>query len=311
MPAVVGADPLDKGADMFEKGDVVQAAHYFEKALRQDPDDPALNFYLGRCLLVLHQPQQALHGLEKAAALAPQEADYHFWLGVGYWANLDLDKEIGSYLKALQCDPRHVQARVYLGHAYLDRKQWKAALEQYDAALTVNPDMGEALYNRGLALHRMGQREDEKTAWKTYLDRYREGVWAYRAAAHLNQLGDFSYRAFLLGRRRVVLPAVTFEPGGDDVGAGSAAVVQRTGSILSHDRRLTLHVIVYAADHADLAEARARRLKKSILAKYPGIAAQRVRTSWFGVAERVVAGDRTWELTQSVQLLAAEAMPQP
>ncbi len=119
MPAASAADPLNQGADMFEKDEVAQAAHYFEKALQQDPDDPVLNFYLGRCLLVLHQPQQALHGLEKAAALAPQEADYHFWLGVGYWANLDFDKEIGSYLKALQCDPRHVQARVYLGHAYL------------------------------------------------------------------------------------------------------------------------------------------------------------------------------------------------
>jgi tetratricopeptide (TPR) repeat protein len=310
-PVAAGADPLDKGADMFEKGDVVQAAHYFEKALRQDPDDPALNFYLGRCLLVLHQPQQALHGLEKAAALAPRQADYHFWLGVGYWANLDFDKEIDSYLKALQCDPRHVQARVYLGHAYLDRKQWQAALKQYDAALAVHPDLGEALYNRGLALQRMGRREDEKTAWKRYLDRYRGGIWAYRAAAHLNRLGDFSYRTYLLGRRRVVLPAVTFKSGGDGLGAGSAAVVERAGNILLQDRGLTLHIIVYAAHHADLAEARARRLKKNILARYPGIAADRVRTSWFDIAERVVAGDRTYELAQSVQLLAAGAMPQP
>ncbi len=65
------------------------------------------------------------------------------------------------------------------------------------------------------------------------------------------------------------------------------------------------------ADHADLAEARARRLKKSILVKHPGIAADRVLTSWFGVAERVAAGDRTYELAQSVQLLAIGAMARP
>jgi len=311
MPAAAAADPLDKGADMFEKGEVAQAAHYFEKALQQDPGDPALNFYLGRCLLVLHQPRQALHGLEKAAALEPQQADYHFWLGVGYWANLDFDKEISSYLKALKCDPRHVQARVYLGHAYLDRKQWEAALAQYDAALAVHPDLGEALYNRGLALHRMDRREAERAAWKQYLDRYRGGIWAYRAVAHLNQLGDFSYRAYLLGRRRVILPAVTFKPGGDGLGAGSAGVVDRIGGILTQDRRLALHVIVYVADHADLAEARARRLKRHILARYPAIAADRLRTSWFDVAERVVAGNRTFDLAQSVQLIAAGEMTHP
>ena len=82
---------------------------------------------------------------------------------------------------------------------------YQAALAEYNRVLALAPDEGTALYNRALAYQLLDQKNKEADAWKEYLRSHRTGIWAYRAAEHLNELGDFTYRSYQIGFRRVIL----------------------------------------------------------------------------------------------------------
>ncbi len=43
------------------------------------------------------------------------------------------------------------------------------------------------------------------TAWKTYLQFYKNGKNSFRAVERLNNLNDFTYRTYQLGGRKIIL----------------------------------------------------------------------------------------------------------
>ena len=258
---------------------------------------------MGRGLLALNQADKALGYLKKTTQLVPNNPDYRFWLGVGYWANMEFEKERQSYLTALKLDPDHVTANLYLGHNYMDRNQWKEALSQYDRVLAINPVVPDALYNRALVLRQLSKKADEKMAWKSYLSYYRFGKWALRAVDHLNGYGDFSYRKYLLGSRRVVVPAIHFEPIDSTLKKESAPALELIGDILIKNKGLSLHLIAYVKNNPKIAKARAKVIKKYILETFPQIDPSRITVSWFGVPEKIASENRTFALDESINII--------
>ncbi|MEJ2285106.1 MAG: tetratricopeptide repeat protein, partial [Desulfobacterales bacterium] len=121
----------------------------FDKKLKQDAFDAPANFYMARYLLALDRPKEALPYIKEAVALDFKNADYHFWSGVCFHELKRPKDERKSYLMAIKYDPAHVQARLYLGHNYLDQKLWNKALKEYDRVLDLQRDQPQALYNRG------------------------------------------------------------------------------------------------------------------------------------------------------------------
>jgi len=301
MPCLALAN--SDGIKLFEQEKYGQAAHFFSEELKKQPDNPVTNFYLGRSLLALNQAGEAINYLKKAAELNPNNPDCLFWLGVGYWANMEFEKERQSYIDALKLNPDHIQANLYLGHSYMDRNQWKRALIQYNRVLAINPIVPEALYNRALVFRRLGKIVDETNAWKSYLNRYRSGKWALQAVDYLNGYGDFSYRKYLLGSRRIVVPAINFESEDSLLKTESLPALESIGDVLTKKRVLSLHVITYAKDNPHLAESRAKVIKKYILETFPAIGSSRLTLSWFGVPEKIDSANRTYILNESVNII--------
>jgi tetratricopeptide (TPR) repeat protein len=185
----------------------------------------------------------------------------------------------------------------------MDRNQWKAALKQYNRVLAINPAIPDALYNRALVFRQLGKSVDETNAWKSYLNRYRSGKWALQAAEHLNGYGDFSYRKYLLGSRRIVVSAINFEPADSIVKTESLQAIESIGDVLTKTRALSLHLIAYVKDNPNLAKSRAKAIKKYILETFPEIEPSRLTVSWFGVPERIDSGNKTYALNESVNII--------
>lgn len=292
-----------EGITLFKQENYRQAIRIFVEELKKQSDNPVINFYMGRSLLAQNQADKAIGYIEKTVQLTPKNPDYHFWLGVAYWANMEFEKERQSYLKALKLDPGHLQANLYLGHNYMDRNQWNEALNQYDRVLAIDSAVPDALYNRALVLRKMGKSADEKTAWKIYLDHYRLGKLAIHATELLNDYGDFSYRIYLLGTRRIVVSAINFEPAGSALKAYSLHELKRIGDVLKKNSTLSLHVVTYVKDKQTLAKSRAKAIKKSILETFSGIEPSRLTASWFGVPEKISSGNKTYVLNESVNFI--------
>lgn len=71
-----------------------------------------------------------------------------------------------------------------LGRASL----YPAALAAADAALRMDPNLAEALFNRALILERMGLAQEARKAWQRYLEVDASSRWAGEARAHLAEL---------------------------------------------------------------------------------------------------------------------------
>ncbi|WP_319583616.1 tetratricopeptide repeat protein [uncultured Pseudodesulfovibrio sp.] len=271
--------------------------------LKENPDDAASTYYVGRYYLALNKPKQGLPYLQKAVSLDPENADYVFWTGVAYWAMMDFDREKAAYEKAISLDPNHISAHLYLGHGYADRGEWAQALKQYDVVLKLDPYNPEALYNRARTLRGLDKTSDEIAAWKRFLEYYPDGSMAMTATEQLNLHGDFTYRNHIIGKRNVTLRSLAFKPGTSVLDADGRASLEVLSAMMQVNRELTVNIVVYVKGNASLAKARVNAVRDYMLNSNPDIERSRLPLSWFGTAENVQVGDRTFALDQSVSFI--------
>ena len=291
------------GKHYLEKEQYAEGIRVFQEILRKDPSNAAASYYMGRFYLAQEKPEQAMPYLQRATELAPRQADYHFWQGVAYWAVMEFQNERLSYRQALALDKNHIPALLYLAHNLLDEGAWKKALAQYDTVLQKDPHNPEALYNRGLALQQLDKPAEEIDAWKGYLTHYPDGRWALRATDHLNGLGDFSYRNFAIGYRRVTLARITFSPGSAKLPSTGRPSVQVLGSILSINEKIQLEILGYKKNDPALATARAKAVRDHLLQNFPTIDPSRLKYLGQGDAEKVEIENRTYRLDESISFV--------
>ena len=295
-----------KGERLLKNEQYQEGIATFKSIVREEPKNAEAQYYLGRFYLALERPEQALPHLKQAVRGDPAKADYHFWLGVAYWAIRDFALERKSYLQALAKDPKHLPARLYLAHNFLDSGEWQKALDNYDLLLQRQPYNPEALYNRGLALMELHRPHEEAMAWKRYLQCYPEGRWALRAVDHLNQLGQFSYRNFTIGYRRVTLEHITFPPGSAKLLPQGKPSLQVLGTILSINDKIYLEVVCYKNGDPALAAARAKAVRDYLLQEFPQIKPSRLGARGIGFKERIKAGSKVYLLDDSTTFITTK-----
>jgi len=295
-----------KGEQLLKNEQYEDGVVTFESIVTKEPKNPEAQYYLGRFYLALERPEEALPYLKRAVQTDPAKADYHFWLGVAYWAIRDFDLERESYLQALAKDTKHVPARLYLAHNFLDSGEWQEALENYDLLLRREPHNPEALYNRALALMELQRPKEEASAWKRYLQYYPKGKWALRAVDHLNQLGDFSYRNFTVGYRRVTLERIPFSPGSAKLLAQGKPSLQVLGTILSINDEIFLEVVCYKNGASALAAARAKAVRDYLLQEFPRLKLSRIGARGIGHKERIQIGSKRYLLDDSTSFLTTK-----
>jgi len=271
--------------------------------LKENPDDASSAYYVGRYYLALNKPKDGLSYLEKAVKLDPENADYVFWTGVAHWAMLDFEQERAAYLKTLTLDPDHISANLYLGHGYIDQGEWAKALVQYDKVVKLDEYNPEALYNRALALNGLGKTTEEIAGWKKFLEYYPDGSLAMQATEQLNLHGDFAYRNFILGQRNVTLKSMTFKPGTNVLDADSRTSLHVINAMLETNKKLALHIVAYNKGNTAQAKIRAKSVRDYMLSGNPGIDSKRLPLSWFGTAEQIEMGGKSFTIDNSVQFI--------
>lgn len=279
----------------YEKG--IQS---LERRVAENPSDAEAQYYLGRLYLAQEKPDKALTPLSNAARLSPKDAKTHFWLGVAKWAVGDFEGERQSYLKALALDPSNLPARLYLGHNLLDKGDGKGALSAYEQVLKMDPQNPEALYNRGLALQMLKKSDQAKSAWNAYLQAYSQGRWALRAADSLNALGDFSYRNYMIGYRRVTLRKISFVPDTARLTNEAKVSLDVIGSILTINQNIHLKIMAYVKGNTKLANARADSIKRYLVTNYPNIDQMRLAIKGLGRSAKVSAKGQAYQLSEYV-----------
>ncbi len=168
---------MNRMVALYGAGQWQQLETVARDAVRQHPEHVFGWKALGKCLLQLGRPQDAVSAFEHAAKIAPADADTHNDLAITFSNLGKRDEAIASYRRllklapgtaathdtlgallcdlgrfeeaepefrrALEIDPKHFQARINLGFAYGHLLRWNEAEACYRLALEIQPDFSE------------------------------------------------------------------------------------------------------------------------------------------------------------------------
>jgi tetratricopeptide (TPR) repeat protein len=279
----------------------------FKQAVQTDPNNPEAQYYYGRFLLADNDARKALVYLKQATVLETGKSEYYFWLGVAYGESGHESLERKSYTKALGIDPDNIQALTYMGNNHLRAHKYQKALEYYRMALDLSYENPQALYNRAVALKKMGRFREEKAALLDYINIYPAGSFSRLAADRLNILGDHTYRNHRLGFRTVTLAEIVFVPSSAKLSETAYPSLDLVGESVANMPHGTLHIIVYSLKNKELAKQRAVSIRTYLARRFPDLEKnKRIQMSWFATAEKRVVLDKTLHITDSVQFFLTD-----
>ncbi|RKZ23555.1 hypothetical protein DRQ20_01360 [bacterium] len=195
-------------------GEVARFAHL----MRSTPVNILTLKDRGWNLIVNEEYEEAIKVLRKASKLAPQDVDILILLGWAYTNAKRYDEAMAVYQRILKMDPNNEMARVnlgyisyqlgifgeaierfsriintgkdkkaklyacyYMGRVYLDREMYRDAVEFFERAIEMGPNLYEAYYFLGIAYRRMGKEEKAKEVWNELIKRNPYNKWAEAA----------------------------------------------------------------------------------------------------------------------------------
>lgn len=91
-------------------------------------------------------------------------------LGALTWRQAETWRDAGTLWRhAVSVDPASFQAHTNMGLYHLNRKDYDAALREFDEVLRLNPSSAKGHFNRGLTLARLGRMDEAIAAYRTGL----------------------------------------------------------------------------------------------------------------------------------------------
>ena len=96
---------------------------------------------------------KAIAEFEKALKANPNDPDNHINLGAAYVAKAMWDEAIAEYKRALKINPKHALARTGLGVAYLQKGMVDKAISEHRKALAIDPNFADAHVNLAVSYY--------------------------------------------------------------------------------------------------------------------------------------------------------------
>lgn len=169
-----------------------QAIEAYGKAIELRPHYAEAHVGLGDARAAKGDVDGAITAYQKALALNAASPRVHLSLGKIYYSEKGLYYEsVSAYKRAIELDPRSVDARMGLGEVYEDKGLYKEAIEEYRRVMELEPRHTGALYNLALAYEKVDPRESA-SLWERYIELASqlpsEKDWVDVARQHLRKL---------------------------------------------------------------------------------------------------------------------------
>ncbi len=110
-----------------------------------------------------------------ACTPAEEKADECFRKGNQLLQRSDVKGAMTAYEEALSYYEKDYYY-VSLGHCYMNFREYKKAIAEYDKAIKLNPRNGDAYYNRGLCWFYLGDKEKSCADWHKANDNGKENL---------------------------------------------------------------------------------------------------------------------------------------
>ncbi|HWI56603.1 MAG TPA: tetratricopeptide repeat protein [Bacillota bacterium] len=158
------AGQMMKGTFCYARNDLPGAARHLQTALAWDAYSTPIRLQLAVVLSALNRPQEARDLLQEGGRLAPQDAELHYQLGLACNETGDLAEAARQLEKAVQLDPRLGPAWYNLGLAQSALGHPENALESLLNGEKAAPTDPQIPYARATILARLGRSREAAAA---------------------------------------------------------------------------------------------------------------------------------------------------
>jgi len=124
------------------------------RAMKIDDNDPELYHTVGLILLAENEPAKALLQFKRAIEVRPDYLPSRVMLAKTALQQENYPGAEEHLRKILQANGKNAEAHLDLGIAYKGQGQLDKALQEYDLAEQLNPELAAIYLNRGIILHR-------------------------------------------------------------------------------------------------------------------------------------------------------------
>ena len=147
------ASGLDDAKLYAALAEVYEADGHYENAIpamrlavQRDPRNEAYHFRYGLLLTDSHAPVAGMLRLQEALKQFPESTRLWLALGIAQLTNGQNTEAENSFKRSLALDPKSVPALAYLGVTYAERALYADALDFYEKAIALNPQLAALHY---------------------------------------------------------------------------------------------------------------------------------------------------------------------
>jgi len=158
------AGSLQLGIFHLDRGDILSATRYFERAVAWDTNSAPSYHALAVALSLQGRNDEAVQELQIACRLAPRDAEFKFKLGLALNEVGKLDQARAALEEAVKLDPQFAQAWYNLGLAYNALGKTEPALESLLRAEAIDARSPQIPYARATILVQFGRVEEARSA---------------------------------------------------------------------------------------------------------------------------------------------------
>ncbi|HTQ39716.1 MAG TPA: tetratricopeptide repeat protein, partial [Pirellulales bacterium] len=148
------------GVDLCDAGHSDAAIAQYEKALRIDPNNEAIEDNMGAALAKQGHYPEAIEYYRRALQLNPNYAEAYGNLGLALAQQGSLEEAIAQLQKALNLNPNLAEVSFNLAYDLKRVGRLPEALDQYQNALRLQPDNPQIHNNLGLLLDATGKHQE-------------------------------------------------------------------------------------------------------------------------------------------------------
>ncbi len=146
---------FEEGRRLADAGDLAPAVEALRMSLMEEADAPEVQFHLAEALYRQGNIQAALER-------------FHI---------------------ALELDHNYLEAWTQIGCIYAELGKLDSAIDAFDIALDIHPDLPDAHLHKAETLHQAGRTAEAVVHWQKYLEFDQTGPWAEAARRRLEELG--------------------------------------------------------------------------------------------------------------------------
>jgi tetratricopeptide (TPR) repeat protein len=140
-----GRGLMNYGLTQMNKGEVLTALDYFQRALAYTPDYPILEINMGVANGALNRYGEAEGHFRRAIQLAPADAQTHFYYGRWMLTKARESEALAELQIAALLNPSYLDPRYLLMQIYASQHAWPALTEVANQVLTIVPGDPTAL----------------------------------------------------------------------------------------------------------------------------------------------------------------------